>query len=44
MKQTKGNEMFSMTDIVNQFGEGRAFNKLFAWFKNHGTLDFFGSV
>jgi len=40
MKQIKGKEMFSLTDIANQFGEGRASDKLFAWFKNHNTLDF----
>jgi len=40
IKQIKDNEMFSMTDIANQFGEGRASDKLFAWFKNHNTLDF----
>lgn len=40
IKEIKGNEMFSLTDIANQFGEGRASDKLFAWFKNHSTLDF----
>lgn len=40
MRQIKGNEMFSMTDIANQFGEGPAKNKLNSWFKNHSTLDF----
>jgi len=40
IKEINGEEMFSLTDIANQFGEGRAERILFRWFKNKSTIDF----
>ena len=40
IKEIKGNEMFSLTDIANQFGKGRASIKIYSWFKNQNTLDY----
>ncbi len=40
MKVIKGKEMFSLTDIANQFGEGPTDRKIYSWFKNRNTQDF----
>lgn len=40
IKEINGQEMFSLTDIANRFGEGRSERILFRWFKNQSTLDF----
>jgi len=40
MKTIKGKQMFSLTDIANQFGEGPTDRKIYSWFKNRNTQDF----
>jgi len=40
MKEIDGIEMFSITDIAKQFGEGRAAMVIHRWFKNSDTLDY----
>lgn len=40
MKVIKGKEMFSLTDIANQFGEGPSDRKIYSWFKAKNTQDF----
>lgn len=40
IKIIDGKEMFSLTDIAKQFGEGRAAMVIHRWFKNSDTLDY----
>ena len=40
IKNINGQEMFSLTDIANKFGEGRSERILFRWFKNKSTIDY----
>ena len=38
MKEIKGQQMFSLTDMAKNFGQGDASKVLYRWFKNHDTL------
>jgi len=43
MKKIKGKEMFSLNDIADQFGTGRARDKIRDWFRSPNTLDYLGA-